>query len=103
MKDKKIVLLVLFALSNLSVHGAQDPIELKVSAAKRGLLLGSITLVKHLRFNVDKGQYISNLVNNYDVVVPDVEMKPGHIWRPRNIYNFTDVDWLLGATPDTMG
>jgi endo-1,4-beta-xylanase len=40
---------------------------------------------------------------NYQLMVPEAELKPQHIWLGDNIYNFTDPDWLLGDSPNSTG
>ncbi len=40
---------------------------------------------------------------NDQLVVPEGEFMPLQIWRGENQYNFTDTDWLLGATPNSTG
>ncbi len=82
---------------------AQDPIGLRVSASLRGFLLGTAADVVLLRQNIDGGQYISNIKKNYQLIVPESELKPQYMWWGDNIYNFTDADWLLGGTPNSTG
>jgi endo-1,4-beta-xylanase len=82
---------------------ALDPIGLRVSASLRGFPLGSASGVNNLRQNVDAGQFVSHIKTNYDLIVAENELKPQNLWRGDNIYDFTDPDWLLGATPNSTG
>jgi len=77
---------------------SQNPIGLRASASLRGLLLGAAIRVQNLRENVDAGQYNATVLKNYQVVVPEGELKPKHIWINENVYNFTDSDWLIDWT-----
>ena len=92
----------IFLINSLAVL-ALDPIGLRVSASLRGLPLGSASGVNNLRQNVDAGQFVSHIKTNYDLIVPENELKPQHLWRGDNVYDFTDPDWLLGATPNSTG
>jgi endo-1,4-beta-xylanase len=94
--------LYLFLVNSLAVL-ALDPIGLRVSASLRGLPLGSASAVNNLRQNVDAGQFVSHIKTNYDLIVPENELKPQQIWKGDNVYDFTDGDWLLGATPNSTG
>ncbi len=82
---------------------AQDPIGLRVPASLRGLLLGSAGDVINLRQNFDAGLYVSNIKRDHQLIVPESELKPQALWWGDGIYNFTDPDWLLGATPNSTG
>ncbi|CAF0762907.1 unnamed protein product [Adineta ricciae] len=103
MKSALIFILLGFCFTQYVTVQAQNPIGLKVSASLRGLLLGAAVVVKYLQPNIDQGQYNSNVVKNYQLIVPGYELKPEHIWLDENVYNFSDADWLLGATPNTTG
>jgi endo-1,4-beta-xylanase len=92
----------IFLTNSLEVL-AQDPIGLRVSASLRGILLGTAADVVLLRQNIDDGKYISNIKKNYQLIVPESELKPQQIWKGDNVYDFTDGDWLLGATPNSTG
>jgi len=92
----------IFLLNSLAVS-ALDPIGLRVSASLRGLPLGSAAAVNNLRQNVDAGQFVTNIKRNYDLIVPENELKPQQIWHGDSVYDFTDGDWLLGATPNSTG
>jgi endo-1,4-beta-xylanase len=82
---------------------AQNPIGLRVPASLRGLLLGTAAGVNNLRNNVDGGNYTFNIKKNYQLVVAENELKPQEIWKGDNVYDFTDPDWLVGATPNSTG
>jgi len=97
-----ILLLFLFSISSLLIH-AQNLIGLKVSASRRGLILGTAVAVRYLRANADDGRYSSYLNQNYQMVVPESELMAAHIWQGENQYNFNDSDWMLGATPNSTG
>jgi endo-1,4-beta-xylanase len=94
--------LYIFLMNSLAVLPL-DPIGFRASSSLRGILLGSAADVINLRQNVDGGQYISNLRKNYDLIVPETELKPKQLWRGDNVYDFTQPDWLLGATPNSTG
>ena len=72
-------------------------------AALRGFPVGASATVNNLRNYVDYGEYNWKIKNNYQLVVPEGELKPRSIWFGENIYNWTDPDWLLGVTPNTTG
>jgi endo-1,4-beta-xylanase len=97
-----IILLFVCLITNVTIN-AQNPVGLKVSAALRGFPIGTSATVNNLRNYVDNGEYNWKIANNYQLVVPEGELKPRSIWFGENIYNFTDPDWLLGATPNTTG
>jgi endo-1,4-beta-xylanase len=93
----------IYWIINTRVISASNPIGLKASASLRGLLLGTAADVTYLRRDFDAGQYASTIKTNYQLMVPEIEMKPQHLWWGDNIYNFTDPDWLLGDTPNSTG
>jgi len=37
------------------------------------------------------------------LIVPESELKPMHLWWGDNIYNWTNPDWLVGATQNSTG
>jgi endo-1,4-beta-xylanase len=82
---------------------ALNPIGLRASAALRGILFGTAVDVVNLRQRVDYGQYNQKIWDNYLLIVPEWELKPQSIWWGENIYNFTDGDFLLGATSNSTG
>lgn len=98
---------LLFALCvswlNYLLVASVDPIGLRVLASLRGLLLGTQADVNSLRNNIDGGNYTSTIKKNYQLIVPGFELKAQHLWWGDNIYNFTDPDWLIGATPSSTG
>ncbi len=97
-----IVLLYFCLLNNVSVW-TQNPIGLRASSYLRGILFGTAVNVKNLRENVDDGQYNQKIQDNYNLVVPENELKPQRIWLGEDTYNFTDADFLLGASPNSTG
>jgi GH35 family endo-1,4-beta-xylanase len=101
--NEVIFLLFLSLISSATIDEAQSPIALKVSASRRGLTLGTAVGVRYLRANVDDGRYSAYLNENYQMVVPGSELMSVHIWQGENQYNFTDADWMLGATPNSTG
>ena len=103
MRTLSLIFFVVFCLVHWSNVQTLDPIGLKVSAELRGFRLGAAILVNYLRNQIDQGQYNSHLIQNYQLIVPGAELKPQHIWIGRHNYNFVDSDWLLGATPDSIG
>jgi hypothetical protein len=83
---------------NNCVIFAQNPIGLCASASLRGLLLGTAVLVNNIEKNVDNGNYTSNLKKNYQLVIPEMGMKPQQIWSSENVYGrYTKFYWL-GST-----
>ena len=79
----------------------QNPIGLRAGANLRGLLFGTAVRVTNLRQDIDSGQYNQEIRNNYDLLVPEGELKPRSIWQGENQYNFVDGDFLLGAPNGT--
>jgi len=100
---RTLLSLLYFCLLSNVVIWAQNPIGLRASAALRGILFGTAVQVGSLRQNIDNGQYTEKVIENYNLVVPENELKPQRIWLGENSYNFTDADFLLGATPNTTG
>jgi len=95
--------IVIFLWSIDCVIWAQNPIGLCASASLRGLLLGTAILIHNIDKNVDNGNYTSNLKKNYQLVIPEMGMKPQQIWTGENEYNWTVGDWLMGGTLNTTG
>ena len=89
-------------LNNCTVL-AQNPIGLCASASLRGLLLGTAVLVNNIAKNIDNGNYTFNLKKNYQLVIPEMGMKPQQIWSNENVYNWTVGDWLMGSTSNSTG
>jgi endo-1,4-beta-xylanase len=102
MNRTMMLVFYIFVMNSLVVL-ALDPIGLRVSASLRGLPLGSASAVNNLRQNVDAGQFVSHIKTNYDLIVPENELKPQEIWKGDNVYDFTDGDWLIGSTPNSTG
>ncbi len=96
-----ISLLYYCLLSSVSVW-AQNPIGLRASSFLRGILFGSAVGVGFLRQNVDNGQYNASILTNYQLVVPEGELKPKAIWKGENQYNWINADYLLGG-PNSTG
>ena len=87
----------------LTVLHAQEPVGFKAFASPRRPILGASGHLGYLRMSIDEGQYEVNMNKNYQLIVPEAEFMPLHIWTGENQYNFTDTDWLLGATLNTTG
>ena len=85
------------------VIDGQNPIGLKVNGYLRNILLGSAIRVQSLRNMLDNGEYNNILTKNYQVVVPEAELKPRSIWIAENVYNWNDSDWLLGSSANSTG
>jgi endo-1,4-beta-xylanase len=81
---------------------AQNPIGLRAASTLRGIVFGTAVKVSNLRQYVDNGQYNMGIKKNYQLVVPEGELKPRAIWQGENTYNWVDADFLLGA-PNTTG
>lgn len=101
MNRRTIILLYVCIFSSVSVW-AQTPLGLRAASFLRGILLGTAIRVTDLRTNVDGGQYNKEVKDNYQLVVPEGELKPRNIWQGENQYNWVDGDYLLGA-PNTTG
>ncbi|CAF0946181.1 unnamed protein product [Didymodactylos carnosus] len=97
------MLLVSLVVTCLAFAQAQNPIGLKASASVRGLQFGTAASIDHLRNNVDGGQFNPYVIKNYHLIEPENDLKPQKLWRGENNYDWVDSDWLLGATPDTVG
>lgn len=96
-----MIVLFYIYLINIVIICAQNPIGLRASASLRGTLFGTAVRVENLRQDIDFDQYNANIRNNYQLIVPEGELKPEHLWLNENVYNFTDPDWLIGATPNS--
>lgn len=92
-----------FLLLFLSSVKTQTPVGLKVLASLRGISIGSAFRVRNVRNFVDDGRYEHVLRENYQIVVPEYELKPINLWIDENRYNWDDSDWLLGSTPNETG
>ena len=102
MMTSRTILLLFLALSASVSVWAQNPLGLRAASTLRGLLFGTAVQIRNLENYVDNGQYNEQIKNNYDLVVPEGELKPRTIWQGENQYNFTYGDFLLGA-PNTTG
>ena len=102
MLEKMRFLLYIWLVGSVYV-GAQNPIGLRAASFLRGLLFGAESTVNYLRQDVDNGAYTQTIKNNYQLVVIGNELKPMAIWKGENNYNFTDPDFILGATPNSTG
>jgi endo-1,4-beta-xylanase len=96
-----ILFIYCYFLSNVNVW-AQVPIGLRAASTLRGILFGTAVKVTNLRDYVDEGLYYQALKENYQLVVPEGELKPRNIWQGENQYNWVDADYLLGA-PNATG
>jgi endo-1,4-beta-xylanase len=81
----------------------QNTIGLRAASSIRGLPFGSAASIENLRNNADNGQFLSIVKSNYQIIEPENDLKPQKLWRGENNYDWTDSDWLLGATPSTTG
>jgi endo-1,4-beta-xylanase len=81
----------------------QNPIGLRASSSIRGLPFGTAASIENLRNNADGGQFNPYIMKNYQLIEPENDLKPQKLWRGENNYDWTDSDWLLGATPDSTG
>lgn len=89
-------------LTIASVSG-WEPLGLRAAAYLRGILFGTEATTSSLRANIDYGLYNSKITENYLLLVSENEMKQQHLWLGENKYDFTDPDFLLGATPNETG
>jgi endo-1,4-beta-xylanase len=97
-----IGLFYLFLLINVNVW-AQNPIGLRACSVLRGILFGTAIRVADLRQDIDYGEYNYKIRENYQLVVPEGELKPRTIWQAENVYNWVDGDFLLGNTSNSTG
>jgi endo-1,4-beta-xylanase len=81
---------------------AQHPIGLRAASYLRGILFGTAADVVNLRQDVDSGQYTQGIKNNYQLIVPENELKLQSVWQSENTYNWDGGDFLLGA-PNATG
>jgi GH35 family endo-1,4-beta-xylanase len=101
--DWTILLMVYFCVMTDMIVEGENPIGLRVSSNLRGILLGTAADVDKLRNYIDNDEYNSNIKKNYQLIVPESELKPIHLWWGDNIYNWTDPDWLVGGTENSTG
>ena len=71
---------------------AQQPIGLKASSLIRGLPFGTAVSIENLRNHPYYGEFISYLKQNYQIIVPENDLKPHKLWRGENEYDWTDSD-----------
>jgi endo-1,4-beta-xylanase len=95
-------LLLFYRLCGVTIY-AQNPIGFRAFASPRRPILGMSAHIRYLRCIVDEGDYDINMNKNYQLFVPEGEFMPLQIWMGENQYNFSDTDWLLGATPNSTG
>jgi endo-1,4-beta-xylanase len=91
-----------FCLLNAVNVLTQNPIGLRAASFLRGILFGAESSVDNIRRNVD-GQYVQKIKDNYQLIVLENELKQQNIWKGEEIYNFTDPDFILGATSNSTG
>ena len=103
MLQKRRLLLLYVCLVYSAYVEAQNPIGLRAASYLRGVLFGAESTVNYLREDVDEGEYNQKIKDNYQLVVIGNELKPMAIWKGENIYNFTDPDFILGATANSTG
>jgi len=96
----QIILLAFCLLSSVPVW-TQDPIGLRASSNLRGISLGTAVNINRLRKNVDNTEHNQKIRNNYQMLVPESELKPQSVWKGENIYNWEPIDFLLGSTQNT--
>ncbi len=96
----RLLLYYLF-LTNVIVQ-TQNPLGLRAASNLRGILFGTAVDVENLRDHFDGDEYNNQIKNNYDLVVPENELKPQQIWQGENVYDWTNPDFLLGA-PNATG
>ena len=94
--------LIFNLIIGINIH-AQNPIGFRPFATYSNLILGTEAPIPYLIGNADEGGYFSNLSKNYQLIVPSSAFMPTHTWFGENEYNFTETDWLLGATPNSTG
>jgi endo-1,4-beta-xylanase len=97
-----ILLLSICSLISVSVC-AVIPIGLRATSFLRNILFGTAVSVENIRINIDHGQYIEELKDNYELIVPEYELLEQQLWWGENEYNFSNPDFLFGATPSLIG
>ena len=102
MTSEIVRLLLYYSLLTNAIVQAQNPLGLRAASNLRGILFGTAVDVVNLRDHFDGDDYNNQIKNNYDLVVPENELKPQPIWQGENQYDWTDPDFLLGA-PNATG
>jgi len=101
MISKVVVLIVCVYLFHFIKADLSNPLGLRAASNLRGIPFGTAVDVSRLRMNIDDGQYNAHIKNNYELVVPEGELKPRSIWKGENQYYWIDGDFLLGAPNET--
>jgi len=97
------ILIVWVFYGLLTIVVSLDPIGLRAAAYLRGILFGTMATTSSLRADIDYGHYNTKITDNYLLIVSENEMKQQHIWLDENKYDFTDPDFLLGASANETG
>jgi len=97
------ILIVWVFYGLLTIVVSLDPIGLRAAAYLRGILFGTMATTSSLRADIDYGHYNTKITDNYFLIVSENEMKQQHIWLDENKYDFTDPDFLLGASANETG
>lgn len=59
----------------------------------RGLPPGTAIDVINLKRDIDNGNYTFNIKKNYQLVVPESELKPLYIWMGDNVYVYMVLEY----------
>ncbi len=81
----------------------ENSIGLRATSFFRNITFGTAVSVENIQTNIDHSQYIEELKHNYRLIVPEYELMQQQLWWGENIYNFSDPDFLFGATPSSTG
>ena len=94
-------MLLFVFLSILACSQGQNPLGLRGASNLRGILFAAYVNYDNIRNNVDNGQYIQSIKDNYQVIELENELKYQHIWVAEDVYDFAAADFLLGAPNET--
>ena len=100
---RTVLLLLYFSLSSVVIIWGQNSIGLRAASVLRGTPFGAYVNFDNIENNVDNGQYITNIKENYQIIGLENELKYQHIWVAENVYDFAAADLFLGSTPNTTG
>lgn len=99
---KAVVLIaVLGCLGMSTAANAQERVGLRKLAEKRKVNFGTAAPIELLRNNADNGLFTPTAAAEFTVIEPENDFKPPAVWNGPGDYNWTNLDWLLGAPGKT--
>lgn len=98
-----VVLLLYFCFQSAAIIRTQNSFGLRAASLLRGIPFGAYVNFGNIENNVDNGQYIENIRENYQIIGLENELKYQHIWVAENVYDFAAANLFLGGTPNTTG